>query len=219
MEIRAYIRVEDYEPIIRLLPERSTNAILVQSLAKRWWDTTHTFHIADREMTMTPHDFHRMTGLRCDKALISLKGELSTQLGIDLLRRRYTTKTICYFDIEMDYKPLPQAMADDRAWMARAFLLYLLKAYLFANRGKTISLRWLALFRNFGEAREANRGQACHAYLYSSLDMLNRGTLHQLLGPWKLLKVSSLFFYFVVHVLPILVIIFIHMSFRHKENC
>ena len=119
-----------------------------------------------------------------------MEGELGTQLGIDLLRQRYTTKTICYFDIEVDYRPLPQLMADDCAKMDRAFLLYLLGAFLLTNGGQTMSLRWLALFHYFEEAREANWGQVCLAYLYSSLDTLSRGTLHQLLGPWKLLEVS-----------------------------
>ena len=105
-ETRAHICAVGFEPIICLLPERSSSAILVQSLAKRWWDTTHTFHIADREMTVTPHDFHHMIGLKCDGALINLEGKLSTQLGIDLLERRYNTDMIHYFDIEMDYKPL-----------------------------------------------------------------------------------------------------------------
>ena len=40
-------------------------------------------------------------------------------------------------------------MADDSAKMAKAFLLYLLGAYLFANGGQTVSLRWLAPFRDF----------------------------------------------------------------------
>ena len=74
--------------------------------------------------------------------------------------------------------------------MARAFLLYILGAYLFANRGHTISLRWLALFRDFEVAKEANWGQVCLAYLYSCLDTLSQGTLCQLVGPWKLLEVS-----------------------------
>ena len=87
--------------------ERSANAILVQTLAKRWSDTTHTFHIADREMTVTPHDCHHMIGLRCDGAFINLEGESGTLLGIELLRKRYTTETIHYFDIEVDYEPLP----------------------------------------------------------------------------------------------------------------
>ena len=111
------------------------------SLAERWWDTTHTFNIADREMTMTPHDFHRMIGLRCDRALINLKGKSGTRLGIDLLGRRQTTNVIRYFNIEMDYKLLSQVTADDYTQMAKAILLYLLGAYIFANEGQKISLK------------------------------------------------------------------------------
>ena len=40
--------------------------------------------------------------------------------------------------------------------MVRAFLLYILGAYLFANGGETMSLKWLVLFRDFSEAWEAN---------------------------------------------------------------
>ena len=79
-ETRAYIYAMGFEPIIHLLPERSFSAILVESLAKRLWDTTHTFHIADREMIVTPHDFHYMTVVRCDRALINLEGESGIQL-------------------------------------------------------------------------------------------------------------------------------------------
>ena len=85
---------------------------------------------------MTFYGFHRMTGLRCDGALINLKGELGTQLSIDLLWRRYTIQKISYFHIEADYRPFPQVTADDWAKMARAFLLYLIRAYLFTNKGK-----------------------------------------------------------------------------------
>ena len=44
-----------------------------------------------------------MIGLRCDSATISLEGESGIRLVIDLLRRRYSTDTICYFDIKADY--------------------------------------------------------------------------------------------------------------------
>lgn len=54
--------------------------------------------------------------------------------------------------------------------MAKEFLLYILGAYLFANGGKIVSLRWLALFRDFEDAQGSNWGQACLAYLYSFLD-------------------------------------------------
>lgn len=124
-------------------------------MAKRWCDTTHTFHIADREMIVTPYNFHHMTDLRCDGALINLKSESGVQLGIDFLKRWYSSDTFHYFDIEPDYRVLPKETLRDCAKMARAFLLYILGTYLFTNREQMVSLRWLALFRDFGEAREA----------------------------------------------------------------
>lgn len=59
----------------------------------------------------------------------------------------------------MDYKLLSQVTADDYTQMAKAILLYLLGAYIFANEGQKISLKWLALFRDFREARDANWGR------------------------------------------------------------
>ena len=76
-----------------------------------------------------------MTGLRCDGAIINLEVKLGTRLVIDLLKRRYSLDTIHYFDIEVDYRPLPQETVVDYARMARAFLIYILGAYLFANEG------------------------------------------------------------------------------------
>ena len=72
----ALVRAASFEPILRLLLKSRASTILVQSLAERWWETTHTFHIANREIMVTPHDFHRMTDLQCDGSIINLKGEL-----------------------------------------------------------------------------------------------------------------------------------------------
>ena len=110
-------------------------------------------------MTMTPHDFHCMTSLRCDGALINLEGVLGTQLGIDLLGRRYTVKTIHYFNIKADYRPFLEVIVDNWAKMARAFLLYLLGAYLFTKGGKMVSLRWLALFRTLWRLKKPTTGK------------------------------------------------------------
>ena len=68
-ETKAYIREAGFEPIIDILLEKSASAPLVQCLIKRWWDTTHTFHIVDREMTMSFYDFYRMTDLSLDSVL------------------------------------------------------------------------------------------------------------------------------------------------------
>ena len=135
-----------FKPIICLLLERFASVVLVQTLAKRWCNITHTFHIADREMTITPHYFHYMTGLRFDGVSISLEGDSSTQLGLELFGRRYATETIRYIDLEADFMCRPQVTAEEYAKMAKVFLLYLPRTYFFANGGQTVSLRWLALF-------------------------------------------------------------------------
>ena len=57
-DIQALVDEVGFKPILHLLLESSTNARLVQTLAERWWDTTYTFHITKREMTVTPYDFH-----------------------------------------------------------------------------------------------------------------------------------------------------------------
>ena len=106
-----------------------------------WWDTIHTFHIVEREMTVTPYDFHHMTGLNFEGAIINLDGVSSIQLGLDMLGRKYSTETIHYFDLVLDYMILPQRTTEERVRMARAFLLHLLGAYLFTNGGQIVSLR------------------------------------------------------------------------------
>ena len=106
-ENRGYVQEACFEPVISLLPENSANATLVQCLIKRWWETIHTFHITEREMMVTPYDFYCMTGLGCKGDIISLDGVSGMQLGIDMLGRKYSTKTICYFNLVLDYMFLP----------------------------------------------------------------------------------------------------------------
>ena len=72
--MRAYIQEAGFKPILGLLLKRSASATLVQCLFERWWDTTHTFHIAEQEMTVTPYDFYCMTDLSFEGAIISLDG-------------------------------------------------------------------------------------------------------------------------------------------------
>ena len=106
-----------FEPIIGLLPEKSVSATLVQYLIERWWDTTHTFHLFEWEMLVTPYDFFRMTNLSFERAFISLDDVSGVQLGIDMLGRSYSTKTICYFNLVSNYMLLPQRTTEERVRM------------------------------------------------------------------------------------------------------
>ena len=64
-------------------------------------------------MTIIPHDFHHMTGLRFDGIPISLEDKLGIRSGIDLLGRRYTTETIHYTDLEVNFMRHPQRTAKE----------------------------------------------------------------------------------------------------------
>ena len=61
-------------------------------------------------MAITPHDFQRMVGLWFYGALISLEGESGTQLGLELLGRRYAIETIHYTDLKADFLRRSQVM-------------------------------------------------------------------------------------------------------------
>ena len=218
-DTKALVSVAGFKPVMCLLSESFVSSILGQALAKRWWDTTHTFHITRTEMTVTPHDFHQKTSLRSNGAIINLKSESGIQLGIDLLGCRYSSEHILYFDLERDYKPFSQATPNDYVQMAKAFLLYLLGVYLLANGGQIVSLRWFALFRDFEHAWEANWGQTYLAYLYSIMDTLSRGTLGQLARPWKLFEVRPFSFFTWFHILYFVLLqtLFIHMPSRFTK--
>ena len=155
-DTKALVHEASFKPILHLFLDNFINAILVQALVERWWDTTHTFHIAERKMNLTPYAFRWMTNLQCDSLIINLEGESGIVISIELLEWSCIAKSVRYFDLEMDHRPFPQKTLKDCAQMVRAFLLYILGAYLFANGGETMSLKWLVLFRDFSEAWEAN---------------------------------------------------------------
>ena len=58
-------------------------------------------------MMVTPYDFYCMNDLSFDGAIINLDGMSSIQLGLDMLGRKYFTKTIHYFDLVSEYMLLP----------------------------------------------------------------------------------------------------------------
>ena len=58
-------------------------------------------------MIVTPYDFYHMTSLNFEGAIINLDNVSSVQLGIDMLGRKYSPESICYFDLVLDYMFFP----------------------------------------------------------------------------------------------------------------
>ena len=93
---RALVDTVDFRPLMHLLHKGSASGVLVYALTERWWNTTHTFYIADQEITMTPYDFHRMSDLRSHGPIINLEDEPGIQFGIDLLGHAHFSEHIRY---------------------------------------------------------------------------------------------------------------------------
>jgi len=70
-------------------------------------------------------DLYCMTKLSFEGAIISLDGMSGIQLGLNMLGRKYSTKTIRYLDLVSAYMFLLQRTMEERVRMARAFLLHL----------------------------------------------------------------------------------------------
>ena len=54
-------------------------------------------------MTVTLYEFYHMIGLSFEGAIINLDNVSGIQLGFDMLGRKYSTKTIHYFDFVSNY--------------------------------------------------------------------------------------------------------------------
>ena len=55
---RALVKIEGFKKFVELQPFEPTKKHLLYNLAKRWWDTTHTFHISSLEMTESHYNPH-----------------------------------------------------------------------------------------------------------------------------------------------------------------
>ena len=62
----ALIELVGFKNFVELHPTEFAKKFLLYALVERWWDTTHTFHIASVGMMITLYDKYRLTGLRVD---------------------------------------------------------------------------------------------------------------------------------------------------------
>ena len=146
LKTRALVRVAGFEDFVTNLSEASSFGILVQALTQGWWDIAHTSHIAGREMTLTPYDFHRLTGLKSYSPVVHLGDAFGGDLVVELLGCAHPNETIQNYLLTRDFTSHSQATPKDRARMAKAFLLRVVGATVLANANQTVPLRWLEVF-------------------------------------------------------------------------
>ena len=141
-------------------------------------------------MTVTPYNFYHMTSLSFKGTIISWDGISGILLDLDKLGRKYSNETICYFDLVLDYMLFLQRTTKEHIRMARAFLLCLLGADLFAMVGKRCPWGGWPSFKTLEMHEGPIRGK--HISPIFTFNTFSQGTLRQIVGPWKPLEVSSL---------------------------
>uniref|UniRef100_A0A2N9HP90 Aminotransferase-like plant mobile domain-containing protein n=1 Tax=Fagus sylvatica TaxID=28930 RepID=A0A2N9HP90_FAGSY len=67
----ALIELAGFKNFVELHPTEFAKKFLLYALVERWWDTTHTLHIAGVEMMITPYNIHRLMGLRVDGLILT----------------------------------------------------------------------------------------------------------------------------------------------------
>lgn len=109
----------------------------------------HTFHIADRKLTLTLQDTYRLIGLPFSGQAVSFRN-LPNDARPHEARAYYWTSTINLGELyKLSNRPL--AILEDRDRMAQAFILHLLGTTIVVNVAWLILLGYLTLLVDFGE--------------------------------------------------------------------
>ncbi|KAL3500305.1 hypothetical protein ACH5RR_039398 [Cinchona calisaya] len=74
-----------FDVFLEGLPWVEAYPSLIYALAKKWWDTTNSFHFTIGDMTLTSTDFYYITGLRVGG--ISIPRSIERNDEVEYIRR------------------------------------------------------------------------------------------------------------------------------------
>ncbi|PON93795.1 Aminotransferase-like mobile domain containing protein [Trema orientale] len=164
---------------------------LIQCLAEKWWNTTHTFHLDNLgEMTMTPKDFAGITGLtfsgkslKLDKSIHRNKKIMQMLMGEPILDQRAWSVEVGW--LYQTYRIFPCKTGEEEDIVVRAFILALIGSTLFARPNNKVHFYYLPMLTQFNKSAEYNWGAAGLAFLYQQMDDLCRGNTDTIGGNWR----------------------------------
>lgn len=180
------------------LHSNKTNTMLLQALAEKWWDTTHTFHMnCIGEMTVTPTDFSSITGfpmsgrpIKFDDNIHSRRDILSRYLGEPITNISDPLVDVPW--LYENYGNHNSVATIDEDIMVRVFILALLGATLFANTENQVHLGYLPSLYNIDKINNFDWGSAGLAFLYHQMDDVCRSNTTCLGGYLPVWQVSYL---------------------------
>lgn len=199
-EVRLKIYNTGLKPLIEGFSSVEIDNALIQALAEKWWDTTHTFHF-DKfgEMTLTPKDFSAITGisiggkvLNLDKNIHRNYDELQRLLGEPITGFR--GRSIHVHCLSEAYRGLKCKETDKQDIIVHAFLLALLGSTIFSRGDSQVHLYYLASLTQIEKVSEYNWGGAGLAFMYEQMDDLCRDNTQTIGGLWRAWEVWKFVF-------------------------
>ncbi|KAK9996765.1 hypothetical protein SO802_021451 [Lithocarpus litseifolius] len=154
---------------------------LLLALAKRFWDTTSTFHFPGiGEVMLTPYDFSAITGLRLGgkRILVSdspTSAKLKKLLGAMTSRMKSNNIPFSWL-----CENIPQC--ETVAKGALMFMLPFIRTFLCPKSGSTVNLRYLGSLRKIEQIRNYDWGGMAYATLMHFVTQLSRRSLPSLGG-------------------------------------
>uniref|UniRef100_A0A2N9F348 Aminotransferase-like plant mobile domain-containing protein n=1 Tax=Fagus sylvatica TaxID=28930 RepID=A0A2N9F348_FAGSY len=188
---RSFEEMTGFKQFVESQPTEIAKKSILCALVKRWWDTTHTFHIAGVEMTITSYDVYRLTNLRVDGIILTFSAFPARlrpdreYLGMDLGATSANLPSLL-----LAFSKAPQGTIEEATRMVRAFLLYLIGTTLDCNTSQIVSVRWLHLLVDFQRTAQYNLGRVALANLYAGFDAVSRGATTSFVGPWRIWHVT-----------------------------
>ena len=194
----SFLEAAGFKHFVETQPTETAKKSLLCALVEWWWDTTHTFHIAGVEMTITPYDMYRLTGLRVDGIVPTFTSFLARvrpnqeYLGISLWATSADLPTLWS---DFCIPPYFCWGSSDYHWKGNLYglglSLYLIGMTLDCNTSQTVSVRWLNLFVDFQQTAQYNWGGVALANFYAAITSF--------VGPWRIWQVHSLPSSFLLH--------------------
>ncbi|GMP23555.1 hypothetical protein CsSME_00001102 [Camellia sinensis var. sinensis] len=195
--VRQIVDQVGFGTFCRGLSRLTASRPLLAALAKRWWDTTDSFHLSTTgDMTMTPYDFSMLTGIGVGGDPIPFDTDMDewTAAQIHFLGEvpplaRQGFVRYSWFEVQFRVQPalVEEAPMTQEAVerYARGFLMFLLGTTIFADRANTVLLCLLSALVDVRQILHYDWGGAALATLYGYMSSASRGSGQLLGGYWR----------------------------------
>lgn len=192
------LQLTGFQPLIDGLSNTKPDIALINCLAEKWWDTTHTFCFEKLgELTMTPADFTAITGLRVGGKVVQFDKYIHN--NIEALVRYLGTpikdiigKSVEVKAIREAYKGIVCKSKEEEDMLLRAFIIALVGATIFAKPNNRVNFYYLPMLKEINEIQQYNWGGAGLAFLYEQMDDTSRCNTEIVGGFWRAWEVLPL---------------------------